>query len=56
MLKIVNGSNGVTAQIVDNNGVVLVSYEAADAISAMDYFSHLYATIVEGYRSGIVTE
>lgn len=50
MLKIVSNSNQMFAQVTDREGVTLVSHEVKDDVEAMDFFSHLFATLNEGFR------
>lgn len=55
MLKVSKRFDGsVVAEVVDRDGVVLASRVCKDEAEALGYFSHLSATILEGYRSDIV--
>jgi hypothetical protein len=46
----------VAAEVVDRERIVLAAKICESEVEALDYFSHLAATIAEGYRSEIVRE
>ena len=55
MLKLSNHLDGsVVAQVVDRDSVVLTEKVCKSEAEALGYFSHLSATITEGYRNDIV--
>lgn len=57
MLKLSKRPDGsVAAEVVDRERIVLAAKICESEVEALDYFSHLAATIAEGYRSEIVRE